>query len=114
MELNKWHQSVRRHITCADGTTFSIQASDFHYCEPRKIFRIDDKDFKGYKSVEIMCKDESDEDILAEYNSGMGVYEYVPADKVIELLKRHGGAIQGEIPPLIEDAVIKSLYEEEE
>ena len=67
MELNKWHQSVRRHITCADGTTFSIQASDFHYCEPRKIFRIDDKDFKGYKSVEIMCKDESDEDILAEY-----------------------------------------------
>ena len=50
---NKWYQSIRRHITCADGTTFSIQASDFHYCEPRKIFKIDDKDFKGYKSVEI-------------------------------------------------------------
>ena len=114
MKINKWHQSIRKHITCADGTTFSIQASDFHYCEPRKVFKIEDEDFKGYKSVEIMCEDGLDEDILAEHNSGMGVYEYVPAHKVIKLLKRHGGAIQGEIPPLIEDAVIKSLYEEEE
>jgi len=111
---NKWYQSIRRHITCADGTTFSIQASDYHYCEPKKSVKIEDEDFKGYKSVEIMCEDGLDEDILAEHNSGMGVYEYVPADKVIELLKKHGGAIQGEMPPLIEGAVTKSLHKEEE
>tara|TARA_R110002020_G_scaffold159319_3_gene343042 strand:- start:474 stop:812 length:339 start_codon:yes stop_codon:yes gene_type:complete len=111
--MNKWYQSIRRHIICADGTVFSIQASDYHYSEPKKSVKIEDEDFKGYKSVEIMCEDGLDEDILAEHNSGMGVYEYVPAHKVIKLLKRHGGAIQGEIPPLIESAVTKLSHKKE-
>ena len=111
--MNKWYQSIRRHIICADGTVFSIQASDYHYSEPKKSVKIEDEDFKGYKSVEIMCEDGLDEDILAEHNSGMGVYEYVPAHKVIKLLKRHGGAIQGEIPPLIKSAVTKLSHKKE-
>lgn len=26
---------VREHLVCKDGTTISVQASEFHYCTPR-------------------------------------------------------------------------------
>ena len=106
---------VRNQVICADGYRISIQASVGHYCTPRE------DDATAYRTVEILVY-EFDE-LLAEYidDNNHGdmdmIGERVPAELVIKLLKKHGGAIQGEIPPFNKRLVgyfkIKNSGEEE-
>ena len=107
---------VRNQVICADGYRMSIQASSAHYCTPKKT------DAKTYSSVEILVY-EFDE-LLAEYiddnnySNNIGgmdmIGSYVPAETIIRLLIKHGGAIQGEIPPFDTQLVDAFIHDDDE
>ena len=81
------NSTVRPSVRCADGTTLSVQASDFHYCSPQN-------NDGPYTSVEVWCVyatcapyadffyDEGDQD---------GPWGYVSVEKVAEFIAAHGG-----------------------
>ena len=87
-------------VTCADGFTVSIQASDTHYCTPKS------NAVGAYESVElgfpnrpcIFIKDYAED---PENPTGT-VYGYVPAHIVRKMIAAHGGIVSGECPPLVE------------
>lgn len=110
-------QKVRPHITCADGFTVSIQASETHYCEPRITQYYDGKhwqkeildrwgmrgsgefesedSFTPYESVEIGYPSVVEPDILDYAEDGDDptntVYACVPVEIVDKVLEKHGG-----------------------
>ena len=79
---------VRPHILCKDGLKLSVQASDTHYCRPRRN--------KGpYYEVEIGFPSEKIEELM-EYaedakNPTGTVYGNVPVDVVDSIIEAHGG-----------------------
>ena len=70
-------------VKCADGTTLSVQASEYHHCTPRNN--------KGpYTEVAVWCAsapvtefDYSDDEPSA----------YVPIEDVVRFIDNHGGMI---------------------
>tara|TARA_R100000656_G_C3900671_1_gene118707 strand:+ start:276 stop:590 length:315 start_codon:yes stop_codon:yes gene_type:complete len=88
---------IRRKIICADGYEISLQASKGHYCTPKR----DDADV--YDSLELLAY--GYDELLCQYvdfndNDGRDrIGSYVPVEIVLKVLLKHGGAIQGEIPP---------------
>mgnify|MGYP001348805479 FL=1 len=86
--------TIRPYVVCKDGFKVSIQASEFHYSDPK-----DDVDSGEYYNVElgypseIMSYEisqyaecaENEEDLLET------IYAYVPIDLVEKELQRHGG-----------------------
>ena len=86
-----------RRILCADGFSMSVQAGAESYCTPRH------DDATAYTEVEIGFPN-SQEDLLMRYaedtNSPIGtVYGFVPVQVVINVLVKHGGIVDGELPP---------------
>jgi hypothetical protein len=88
-------------ITCNDGTTLSVQASETHYCQPRS-------DIGPYLSVEIGFPSVAPRGRLLEHIDGGDidptdtVYGYVPWDVVREyIFDEHDGIESGELPPMI-------------
>lgn len=87
-EISNW---LSKRVELNSGLTLSIQASEYHYCEPRK--NLDDKSrysaFEiGFPSVEIeliasFAEDSSD---LTDT-----VYPYVPRDIVETIISDNGG-----------------------
>jgi len=73
-------------VTCADGFTISIQASEYHYCSPRE------NDADWYE-VELGFPSEKDEMIQRwaenEKEPEYTVYGYVPIQVVQDLLNKH-------------------------
>ena len=115
------YQKIRPKIVCQDGYSVSVQASEYHYCEPRytqwqnedgwhvingnywlssdtpRNFETDR--FTPYESVELGFPSEAD-DLINEYaeigfndtpNYTNTVYGYVPVDIVEKLIEKHGG-----------------------
>lgn len=91
MDFNYKPRAAR--TVCADGTSLSIQASQFHYCTPR-----DDQGPYTKKEVgfifdaagQQMAPPES----WAEYADGdfpSDVYGWVPVDLIEEFIVAHGG-----------------------
>ena len=83
----------RDRVTCNDGFSISIQASDHHYCKPRLAFKPDL--FVMYEEVELGFPSAAD-DIIEEYaedpDAPTGtVYPCVPVDVVVKLIEKHGG-----------------------
>ena len=86
---------VTERIICRDGYSFSCQANQYTYCNPRK------SGAYPYSSVELGYPSERDtiingyaEDSKAEKNEEGyidTVYGYVPVQTVIKLIKKHGG-----------------------
>ncbi len=81
----------RAHAKCADGLTVSIQASRWHYSEPRQTFS--DK----FESLELGFPTERDELIMPyaqspEYPTET-VYPYVPWDVVEKMVEKHGNIV---------------------
>jgi hypothetical protein len=79
-------------ITCADGFTISVQASEFAYCEPRDNFGPWSKVECGYPSATpefILEFAENSEDPCDT------VYPYTPVELVDKLLEAHGGIANG-------------------
>lgn len=75
---------IRPWVKCEDGFTMSVQASESHYCIPRR-------NGEGYYSaVEVGYPSETTPDFF-EYSSGGGVYGCVPIDEVQKVCDKHGG-----------------------
>ncbi len=80
-------------ITCKDGESLSVQASEYHYCKPREnrgpYFCVE----VGFPSVEPpeKWKEYFDGDWDSQGRTA-GVYGYVPIDLVVDFINAHGGA----------------------
>lgn len=81
------HGGVRPRIFCKDGFSVSVQASIFHYCEPRGI--LDDGEYDsvecGYPNIDVPE--------LHPFQEEIGVAAYVPIDLVDSILESHGGIL---------------------
>lgn len=82
-------QENRSRLYCNDGYSISVQASGFHYCEPRL------NGVQDYESVELGFPSMEDE-LINEYAEDDSdytgtVYGYVPIEIVEELINKHGG-----------------------
>jgi hypothetical protein len=86
-----------KQVVCADGFNMSVQAHDGAYCEPR----LDGQ--RTYTLVEIGFPSAEEPLIMpwAEDNSKPTdtVYGYVPVDVVTNVIVKHGGIVEGEVPP---------------
>jgi hypothetical protein len=81
---------LRPRVHCQDGFSFSVQASDHHYCSPRI------NDASSYKTVEIGYPSKPDE-LLYDYAEDITwtdtVYGHVPVRIVDMLIRKHGGIV---------------------
>lgn len=82
-------QEKRPRLCCNDGFSISVQASEFHYCEPQL------NGVQDYESVELGFPSVEDE-LINEYaedcmNYTETVYGYVPIEIVEKLIEKHGG-----------------------
>jgi hypothetical protein len=98
-EINRYLKQNRRseglcdHIECNDGFTISVQASQYHYCKPRR------DNAYPYTHFELGYPYDSD-DLILEYAEDkdfptLTVYGNVPLEIVKALIDKHGG-IKGE------------------
>ena len=84
-------------VVCADGFVMSVQAHDGAYCEPR----LDAQ--RKYTLVEIGFPSKEEPLIMPWAESPETptdtVYGYVPVDVVTNVIVKHGGIVQGQVPP---------------
>ena len=85
-------------VTCEDGFSVSIQADQGKYCCPRN-------DEGPYIEVELGFPSHS-ESMISKWaedreNLTETVYGYVPSTVVLEMLLKHGGMVEGELPPMV-------------
>ena len=70
-------------VKCADGTSLSVQASEYHYCSPRN-------NEGPYTEVEVWCASAP----VTEFGySEDGPSAYVPIEDVVRFIDNHGGMI---------------------
>lgn len=89
-----------KHIICKDGFAMSVQASEYTYCTPR----IDNAE--KYTAAEVGFPSRREE-LLMPYIDGLGegqnatntVYGYVPSQVIVDVIAKHGGIVEGELPP---------------
>ena len=76
------YKKVAPRIECVDGSTMSVQASEYHYSEPRS-------NYGPYTKVDIWCCGE----VLAwsDYGTGIDPYAYLPISLVVEEIDHRGG-----------------------
>lgn len=76
-------------ITCADGLSLSVQASEYNYCAPRysglDFYYEVEVGFPSARIDELMPYAESPDDPTGT------VYGYVPVDIVNQVVNAHGG-----------------------
>ena len=84
-------------VVCADGFNMSVQAHDGAYCEPR----LDGQ--RKYTLVEIGFPSAIEPLIMPWCEDDRippsSVYGYVPVDVVTNVIVKHGGMVEGEVPP---------------
>ena len=88
---------INEQVVCADGFEMSVQANENAYCEPRLNRQ------KKYNLVEIGFPS-SEEPLLMPWAQSPDdptgtVYGYVPVDVVTNVIVKHGGMIEGQVPP---------------
>lgn len=71
-------------VICADNFTMSVQASAYHYSEPREYLPDG-----SYSRWEIMCMGDNDP-LLVDYDDG-SIFAYVPTEIVNRVIQSHGG-----------------------
>ena len=88
---------IYKKVFCKDGFTMSVQAGETSYSTPRK------PNATRYVEVEVGYPNEK-EDLLLKYAEDPDaptetVYAYVPSPIVALVIAKHGGMIDGELPP---------------
>ncbi len=87
---------LNKKVRCADGFFMSVQANENAYCQPRI------NNAEKYISVEIGFPSHREEIIIdwAENveNPTDTVYGYVPVSVVTNVIAKHGGIVEGEVP----------------
>ena len=84
-------------VVCADGFTMSVQANENAYCSPRI------NNAERYTSCEVGYPSQV-EDLILEYAEDKEhptdtVYGWVPSERISLVIAKHGGMIEGEVPP---------------
>ena len=83
-------QRTRPRITCKDGTSLSVQASEYVYCTPRvnnaKLYTHVEVGFPSIAPTEALARYAEDPDDLLGT-----VYLYVPVEIVEAFIEEHGG-----------------------
>lgn len=86
-----------RRLVCTDGFSMSVQADKGAYCQPRN-------DGGPYVEVEVGYPNRIEELLIpwAENPAKptQTVYGYVPTEIVLEVILKHGGFIEGDIPEM--------------
>mgnify|MGYP003655696608 CR=1 FL=1 len=95
-----------KHIICVDGFKMSVQANESAYCTPRIT------DAESYTAVEVgyPSAEESlllpfaEESLLLPYAENLErptntVYGWVPTTVVALVCAKHGGIVEGALPP---------------
>jgi len=77
-----FHKDAAPPVRCVDGTTMSVQASEYHYSWPRE-------NHGPYTQVEVWCCGEVP--AWAGYGDGEDPYAYLPIELVVEEIDRRGG-----------------------
>ena len=80
-------------VVMSDGTKMSVQASSFHYCEPRKSgLKSYDSYEVGYPSAVIeQLREYAEMPIEVDEEMLNAVYPFVPKEVIIDILEEHGG-----------------------
>jgi hypothetical protein len=83
-------------VVCADGFKMSVQAHDGAYCEPRV------SDAEKYTAVEVGFPTQ-EEPLIMEWAESPDdptntVYGWVPVDVVTNVIVKHGGIVEGDVP----------------
>ena len=84
-------------VVCANGFSMSVQAHDGAYCSPRA------NNARKYNEVEVGFPS-SAEPLLMDYCDDPEyptetVYAYVPTQVVTNIIAKHGGMVEGSVPP---------------
>ena len=122
--VTKPYQKKRPRVFCKDGYSVSIQASEYHYCNPQYsqippkkngrwliyngnyIFGENREtffapDYIPYKTVELGYPSEADE-LINEFGEGddytKTLYGDVPVEVVEQLIEKHGGFLKARKP----------------
>ena len=90
-------RKLNRYVVCADRFRMSVQAGDSAYCTPRI------NGASCYSQVEVGYPNAS-EPLLMNYAEDPSsptntVYPYVPVETVTNVILKHGGFVEGEVPP---------------
>ena len=91
---------LNKKVICADGFAVSVQANEGAYCSPRQ------DDAEQYTEVELGFPS-AREELIMDWMEVVGedsdptdsVYPYVPVDIVTTVIVKHGGMVEGEVPP---------------
>ena len=83
-------------VVCADGFSMSVQANSTSYCSPRHDHA------NPYTSVEVGFPSR-EEPLLLEWaeepdKPTATVYAWVPVQVVTNVIAKHGGMVEGEVP----------------
>ena len=88
---------INETVICADGFRMSVQGHEGAYCEPRLNHQ------KKYNLVEIGFPSAEEPLIMPwvedETNPTDTIYGYVPVGIVTNVIVKHGGMVDGEVPP---------------
>jgi hypothetical protein len=92
--LSKMNRNAK--VVCADGFEMSVQAHQGAYCSPRL------SNADKYKEVEVGFPS-IEEPMLMEwceepYQPTDTVYGYVPVQVVTNVIAKHGGMVEGDVP----------------
>ena len=87
-------------VICADGFTVSVQANEGAYCTPRQ------DNAEQYTEVELGFPS-AHEELIMDWMEVYGedpdptdsVYPYVPVSVVTNVIAKHAGMVEGEVPP---------------
>ena len=87
---------LNQQVVCADGFSMSVQANNSAYCSPRI------NNAESYDEVEVGFPS-SKEPLLMEWCEDKEdptgtVYGYVPTQVVVNVIAKHGGVVEGEVP----------------
>jgi len=84
-------------VVCADGFSMSVQANEFAYCSPRI------SNAASYSEVEVGYPSTEEPDLMDWVESPERptdtVYAWVPSEVVRAVIEKHGGMVEGEVPP---------------
>jgi len=86
---------MNKRVECKDGFSMSVQAHEGAYCEPRN-------NEGPYHHVEVGFPSEYEELLIAyaedRSSATRTVYGYVPVQVVVNVLAKHGGMTDGQLP----------------
>ena len=86
-------------LICRDGLKLSVQASSYHYCEPRNHAGPWNSMEVGFPSMPIPELRKWRDDLGNDDSDNDCVFGYVPVDKILETIEKHGGCVQLEELP---------------